>query len=108
MGYEEDPPPTPLLPLQYVEVNSEFLFVIVNHYSSKAEEFLLATEVNKILSKILYFRLDHYCSSGTQGVGGNIEVRLNVAGAWAGRRDFCSKSMRIGVLAALHVWHCAP
>ena len=53
LGYEEDPPPTPLLPLQYVEVNSEFLFVLVNHYSSKAEEFLLATEVNKILSKIL-------------------------------------------------------
>ena len=108
MGYEEDPPPTPLLPLQYVEVNSEFLFVLVNHYSSKAEDLLLATEVNKILSKILYFRLDHHFSSGTQGVGGNIEVIFNVAGAWAGRRDFCSKSTRIGVLAALHVWHCAP
>ena len=39
----------------------------------------MATEVNKILSKIHYFRLDHYCSSGTQGVGGNIEVRFNVA-----------------------------
>ena len=108
MGYEEDPPPTPLLPLQYVEVNSEFLFVLVNHYSSKAEEFLLATEVNKILSKILYFRLDHYCSSGTQGVGDNIEVTFNVAGAWADRWDFCSKWMRIGVLAARHVWHYAP
>ena len=101
-------PQPPYFHSNVIEVNSEFLFVLVNHYSSKAEEFLLATEVNKILSKILYFRLDHYCSSGTQGVGGNIEVRLNVAGAGAGRRDFCSKSMRIGVLAVQHVWHCAP
>ncbi len=101
-------PPTPLLPLQYLEMDFEFHFVLVNHYSSKAEDLLLATEVNKILSRIIYFRLGQHCSSGTQGVGGNIEVRLNVAGAWAGRRDFCLKSMRIGVLAALHVWHCAP
>ena len=82
--------------------------MLVNHYSSKAEDLLLATEVNKILSKILYFRLDHHFSSGTQGVGGNIEFIFNVAGAWAGRRDFCSKLTKIGVLVALHAWHCAP
>ena len=89
-------------------MNSKLSFGIVNDYSSKAEELLLATEVNRILLSSVLSPPDHDCSSGTQGVGDNIEVIFNVAGAWADRWDFCSKWMRIGVLAAPHAWHYAP
>ena len=58
---------------------SNLLFVLVKDYSSQAEERLSAIKIYQIQLHIPYFSFDYDCSSGTQGVGGNIEVGFNVA-----------------------------
>ena len=51
LGYEEDPPQPPYYHSDSVEMNSDIISDIVNHYSSKAEEVLFATNVLQFLSK---------------------------------------------------------
>lgn len=108
LGYEGDPSPTPLLPLQQIEVNFVAPSVLSIIIDRKLKNFYWLPKSCYFISNISYLEPIPIILVEHRGSGVTLRTVFNLARTWADGRAFSSKSMMIGASAVLHVWHCAP